>query len=406
MFRFLFATILLLPIWLSAQERLMAVVDVQVQGDAKKYISDQERQYLSTAIRSQASQVLGSQVEILSQAKFKKLVKANAEGCSEAGCFAGFIAEIGVDLGMQPTISYAFGKLKMTLEVADNRATLGSRTLSAPPTEEGKNQLGEEAEIAAKELFTEVATRLKLQPTTQGNLSNSSRQEGDLTTSGSSSSEASFTSTTVEEENSYEDSPSSSSTYRQREPKDESIVDSFKKALQFKRVTPKKEEPKSKKDEEEEFDDKGFNLHIFMNMGLASFNEALMGARVELAYKKLGVYCGVGIGTLGFSLLSEYEVFPVVGIRYKDKRNTFAFQAESMNKSSTNSDVMYTTYDETTTTTNAQFIYHRDVLGPKGLGYLVGVGSVIENYVNSAYPEQDYEDRIFMFSAALTYQFR
>lgn len=404
MLRILFATILLLPLWLSAQDRLMAVVDVQVQGDAKKYISDQERQYLSTAIRSQASQVLGSQVEILSQAKFKKLVKANAEGCSEAGCFAGFIAEIGVDLGMQPTISYAFGKLKMTLEVADNRATLGSRTLSAPPTEEGKNQLGEQAEIAAKELFTEVATRLKLQPTTQSELSNSTNNDDDLTASTSSSSEASLTSTTVEEENSYEERSSSSSVTVQRKLKDDSLVDSFKKALQFKRTTTKKEEPKAPKDTEDDFDDKGFNLHVFMNMGFASFNEALMGTRIELAYKKLGVYFGVGIGTLGFSLF-DYEVFPVAGMRYKSKRNTFAIQAESIIVSLANSNA-YTTYDKTTTWTNVQFIYHRDILGPKGLGYLVGIGSMIENFTNSAYPEQDYEDRRPMFSAALTYQFR
>ena len=141
---------------------MMAIVDVQLQGEAKKYFSNEEKQYLSTAIRAQASQILGSQVEILSQAKFKTLVKANSEGCSEAGCFAGFIKEIGVDLGMQPTVSYAFGRLNLTLEVADNKATIASRTLSGPPTEDGKNKLGVDAESAAKELFTEVAARLGL----------------------------------------------------------------------------------------------------------------------------------------------------------------------------------------------------------------------------------------------------
>ncbi len=146
-----------------AQEpRLMAIVDVQLQGESKQIFSPEERQFLSSAIRGEASHILGDQVEILSQAKFRKLVKANSEGCSEAGCFAGFVAEIGVDLGMQPTISYAFGKLKMTLEVADSRATIGSKTLSAPPTEAGKNELGENALIAAKELFQEVRSRLGL----------------------------------------------------------------------------------------------------------------------------------------------------------------------------------------------------------------------------------------------------
>ena len=143
-----------------AQDKMMAIVDVQLQGEAKKYFSTEEKQYLSTAIRAQASQILGSQVEILSQAKFKTLVKANSEGCSEAGCFAGFIKEIGVDLGMQPTVSFAFGKLKMTLEVADSKSTIGSRTLSASPNEDGKNKLGEDAELAAKELFVEVAARM------------------------------------------------------------------------------------------------------------------------------------------------------------------------------------------------------------------------------------------------------
>lgn len=143
----------------------MAIVDVQLQGESKKYFTPEERQFLSSAIRGEASHILGDQVEILSQAKFRKLVQANSEGCSEAGCFAGFVAEIGVDLGMQPTISYAFGKLKMTLEVADSRATIGSKTLSAPPTEAGKNELGESALIAARELFHEVKTRLGLAAT-------------------------------------------------------------------------------------------------------------------------------------------------------------------------------------------------------------------------------------------------
>lgn len=142
---------------------LMAVVDVQLKGAAKDQLTAEEKDFLSTAIRSQASQILGTKVEILSQAKFKKLVRANSEGCSEAGCFAGFIAEIGVDLGLQPTISYAFGKLNLTLEIADNRATIASRVLSAAPTNEGKNQLGQEATLAARELFTELAARLELE---------------------------------------------------------------------------------------------------------------------------------------------------------------------------------------------------------------------------------------------------
>ena len=153
-----------------AQDKMMAIVDVQLQGEAKNYFSVDEKQYLSTAIRAQASKVLGSQVEILSQAKYKALVKGNSEGCSEAGCFAGFIKEIGVDLGMQPTVSHAFGKLKMTLEVADSKTTLASRTLSFEANEAGKNKLGEDVDAEARELFTEVAARLGLahDPTGRG----------------------------------------------------------------------------------------------------------------------------------------------------------------------------------------------------------------------------------------------
>jgi outer membrane protein OmpA-like peptidoglycan-associated protein len=149
-----------LALTVFAQDQNMAVIDVQLQGEAKKFFSPEEKMYLSQAIRAQASQILGGSVNILSQASYKKLVRANSEGCSEAGCFAGFLAEIGVDLGVQPNVSFAFGKLKLTLEVADKRATIASRTLSAPATAEGKNKLGEDAEVIAKELFTEVAARM------------------------------------------------------------------------------------------------------------------------------------------------------------------------------------------------------------------------------------------------------
>lgn len=150
-------------LWAQESEtKLMAVIDVQLQGDAKNFFSSEERQYLSTAIRGQASQILGDKVEILSKASFEKLVRANVEGCTEAGCFAGFIKEIGVDLGMQPTISYAFGDLTLTMEIADSKATIASRSLSAKPTEEGKNELGKQAIVLARELFQEAIVRLKL----------------------------------------------------------------------------------------------------------------------------------------------------------------------------------------------------------------------------------------------------
>lgn len=147
---------------LSAQEKLMAVIDVQLQGDSRKYFTDDEKRFMSSSIRSQASQILGGHVEILSQASFKKLVKANQEGCSEAGCFAGFIAEIGVDMGMQPTVFMIGKELKMTLEIADNRATIASRTLSVKLGKDCSAQLIQLAETASRELFLEARTRLSL----------------------------------------------------------------------------------------------------------------------------------------------------------------------------------------------------------------------------------------------------
>jgi formylglycine-generating enzyme required for sulfatase activity len=143
-----------------AQDENMAVIDVQLKGKAKELFSPEEKEFLSQVIRGQASQILGGSVNILSQASYKKLVRANSEGCNEAGCFAGFLAEIGVDLGVQPVVSFAFGSLNLTLEVADKRSTIASRTFTAPATPEGKNKLGKEAQVAAKELFTEVAVRM------------------------------------------------------------------------------------------------------------------------------------------------------------------------------------------------------------------------------------------------------
>ncbi len=147
---------------LFAQDKLMAVIDVQLQGDSRKFFTEDEKRFLSSSIRSQASQILGGQVEILSQASFRKLVKANQEGCSEAGCFAGFIAEIGVDMGMQPTVFVIGKELKMTLEIADNRATIASRTLSVKLGKDCSAQMIQLAESAARDLFLEARTRMSL----------------------------------------------------------------------------------------------------------------------------------------------------------------------------------------------------------------------------------------------------
>jgi len=157
-----------------SQPQVMAVIDVRLQGEAKKYFSIEERNYLSNMIRGQALQSFGKSVEILSQEKYQKLVRANSEGCNQAGCFPGFISQIGAELGVQPTIAYAFGTLKMTLEIADDKSTIGTRTLSAPATEEGKNQLGEQVEATAKELFLEASARMGIIPTVMTNSKKSS----------------------------------------------------------------------------------------------------------------------------------------------------------------------------------------------------------------------------------------
>jgi len=156
LFACLFA--ILAPAW--GEQKMMAVIDVLLQGEAKKIVTPAERQYLSSVVREQASKALGNSVEILSQAKFRKLVKANEDGCSDAGCFSGFIEELGVSLGAQPTITFAFGRLKFTLEIADNRTTIVSRTISVPATTAGMANLGEQCEALSAELFNELAARL------------------------------------------------------------------------------------------------------------------------------------------------------------------------------------------------------------------------------------------------------
>jgi hypothetical protein len=48
------------------------------------------------------------------------------------------------------------------MEIADSKATIASRSLSAKPTEEGKNELGKQAIVLSRELFQEAIVRLKL----------------------------------------------------------------------------------------------------------------------------------------------------------------------------------------------------------------------------------------------------
>jgi len=161
-FRYILLCILLLgiPVLVCAQSKTMAVIDVQVRGDAKKFITPEERVFLSNVIRGQASQLLGGAMEILSKAKYLKLVKANPEGCSQAGCFAGFVQELGVDYGMQPTVTLAFGSLQMSLEVADQKSIVAGRILTVPTTAAEINIWGDQVEQTAHELFLEVAARL------------------------------------------------------------------------------------------------------------------------------------------------------------------------------------------------------------------------------------------------------
>lgn len=332
-FVFFFVVSFIVPI--AAQENMMAVIDVQIQGEAKKFISLEEQRYLSSAIRGQASHILGNKFQILSQANYKKLVKANADGCSEAGCFAGFIAEIGVDLGVQPTITYAFGKLKMTIEVADKVVSIGTRTMSVPPTEDGKNELGELAEQNAKELFFEVAQKLSVPITTpkvNENISNSKIEEK-LSEIGETTNES-----INDGMNQYAD-PIFEQPITKEEAKVEPII-----------------EPK--------FERSLFTVQAVM--GFTSISEGGAGIRVGLNLGRITLYSGIGL----FSIINNFNdvtVLPVIGLGYTFNRNMLCIQTE-----------LYYSHDSTTDyeTSYVPFVlqYHRDIGKQGAWSAILGIG--------------------------------
>ena len=148
-----------------AERPLFAVLPVRVDGaEAKNLFTREDVNYLSDAIRSEASRILGRQVQILSQMQIEKLVMANAQECAGAGCLAGFLKTISADYGMQPTMRVAGGKLRLTLEIASNEATLGMRDVAKPKNEDGKNDMIEDGKGVAAELFTQMLSELNSTP--------------------------------------------------------------------------------------------------------------------------------------------------------------------------------------------------------------------------------------------------
>jgi len=157
--RILLCLVCIAPVF--ADKPLLAVLPVKVEGaEAKNLFSKEDVGYMSDAIRAEASRRLGSQVQILSQLQIDKLVTANIQECSGVGCFAGFLKTISADYGLQPTVRFAAGKLRLTLEMASNEATLGMREYAQANTQAGKNDLIEKSKNLASELYEQMLGEL------------------------------------------------------------------------------------------------------------------------------------------------------------------------------------------------------------------------------------------------------
>jgi len=143
------------------EKPLLAVLPVKVFGaEVKKLFTEDDIGYMSDAIRAEASRLLGVHVQILSQLQIEKLVMANAQECSGAGCFAGFLKTISADYGLQPTVRFAAGKLRLTLEMASSQATIGMREYSQSNNDVGKNDLIEKSKDLASELYQQLLGEL------------------------------------------------------------------------------------------------------------------------------------------------------------------------------------------------------------------------------------------------------
>jgi len=152
---FIFFLVLISPLF--ADKPLLAVLPVKISGDEAKHLfTADDLGYMSDAIRAEASRQLGAQVQILSQLQIDKLVIANIQECSGAGCFAGFLKTISADFGLQPTVRFAAGKLRLTIEMASNESTLGMREYAQEYSEKGKNDLIEKSKNLSLELYQQL----------------------------------------------------------------------------------------------------------------------------------------------------------------------------------------------------------------------------------------------------------
>jgi len=118
-------------------------MDVQAQDQAKKQFSKLELQKLTLAIRDQA---------ILSMQN-RATIQVVSKSCSEAGCLPALLAELPADLGLQSTLSLAFGKINLTMELADTKSAIESRVFSASINTLGKKQLTDAAMGGVREML-------------------------------------------------------------------------------------------------------------------------------------------------------------------------------------------------------------------------------------------------------------
>jgi len=147
-----------------------SIVVLNLQGlDSVSYsFTNDEKAFLMTAIRSQASQIWGDRVEFYSEEQYKTLVKGTVDSCMDVVCYAKEAQNGDVDFVVHPAISLALGEFSFRIEVANSKAIWGSRVAMSDTTELGKNQLGKQIIVLASELFHDMHKRMLQENSQQG----------------------------------------------------------------------------------------------------------------------------------------------------------------------------------------------------------------------------------------------
>lgn len=138
----------------------VAILKIQGREGASYSLTRDETIFMSSAIRSQASQIWGNQVEFLSEDQYRVLLNGYADSCLDVNCFAKEAQNVGVDFVVLPGIGLSFGQLAFRIDIASSKSIWGSRVAMSDTTELGKNQLGKQIIVLASELFHDMHKRM------------------------------------------------------------------------------------------------------------------------------------------------------------------------------------------------------------------------------------------------------